>query len=64
MGHLSADNFLGGQMPLDAAKARRAIEGKVARPLGMGAVEAAEGIVRIIDVKMEEAIKAISTIVT
>ncbi len=61
MGHLSADNFLGGQMPLDAEKARAAVEGKIARPLGMGVVEAAEGVARIIDVKMEEAIKAIST---
>ena len=33
----------------------------MARPLGMGVPEAAEGIARIIDVKMEEAIKAIST---
>jgi N-methylhydantoinase A len=61
MGHLSEHNFLGGQMRLDAAKARDAIEAKVARPLGMGVTAAAEGIVRIIDVKMEEAIKAIST---
>ena len=43
------------------AKARAAIETQVARPLGLGATAAAEGIVRIIDVKMEEAIKAIST---
>jgi N-methylhydantoinase A len=38
-----------------------AIESRVAQPLNMGAADAAEGIVRIIDVKMEEAIKAIST---
>ena len=38
-----------------------AVESKIAQPLGMGVQEAAEGIVRIIDVKMEEAIKAIST---
>src|SRR5947208_2708261 len=61
LGCLSEHNFLGGQMRLDAAKARAAIEAKIARPLGMGVAEAAEGIVRIIDVKMEEAIKAIST---
>jgi N-methylhydantoinase A len=61
MGHLSAENFLGGRMRLDAEKARRAVESKIAKPLGMGVEEAAEGIVRIIDVKMEEAIKAIST---
>src|SRR5262245_14141066 len=61
MGHLSAENFLGGRMRLDAEKARRAVESKIATPLGMDPLEAAEGIVRIIDVKMEEAIKAIST---
>jgi N-methylhydantoinase A len=61
MGHLSVDNFLGGQMRLDADAARRAVESKIAQPLKMGVTEAAEGIARIIDVKMEEAIKAIST---
>jgi N-methylhydantoinase A len=61
MGHLSAENFLGGRMRLDAEKAWRAVESKIAKPLGMGVEESAEGIVRIIDVKMEEAIKAIST---
>jgi N-methylhydantoinase A len=61
VGHLSEDNFLGGQMRLDLARARQAVETKVASPLGIGAAEAAEGIVRIIEVKMEEAIKAIST---
>src|SRR5206468_3585270 len=44
-----------------AAKARAAIEAKIAHPLAMSVAQAAEGIVRIIDVKMEEAIKAIST---
>jgi N-methylhydantoinase A len=61
LGHLSADNFLGGQMRLDAAAARAAVASKIAQPLRIGLMEAAEGIVRIIDVKMEEAIKAIST---
>jgi N-methylhydantoinase A len=61
LGHLSEDNFLGGKMRLDAARARAAIEAKIARPLGLGVTEASEGIVRIINVKMEEAIKAIST---
>ena len=61
LGYLGEDNFLGGRMRLDAAKARAAIEAAVARPLGLDVAEAAEGIVRVIDVKMEEAIKAIST---
>ncbi len=61
LGYLSADNFLGGRMRLDAERSRTAIDAHVARPLGISIDEAAEGIVRIIDVKMQEAIKAIST---
>ncbi len=60
LGLLSPDNFLGGRMRLDAAAARAAVD-SVARPLKMDGAAAAEGIVRIIDVKMAEAIKAIST---
>jgi N-methylhydantoinase A len=61
MGHLSEDNFLGGQMRLDLVRARHAVRTEVAEPLGIDPLEAAEGIVRVIEVKMEEAIKAIST---
>lgn len=61
LGYLSADNFLGGRMRLDAGSARAAIEETIAAPLGLPVEQAAEGIIRIIDVKMEEAIKAIST---
>ena len=61
MGHLSEDNFLGGQMRLDSERARAAVKTKVADPLGIDIGAAAEGIVRVIEVKMEEAIKAIST---
>jgi N-methylhydantoinase A len=61
LGFLSADNFLGGRMRLHAERSRTAIAGEVARPLGISIDEAAAGIVRIIDVKMQEAIKAIST---
>ena len=60
LGYLSPDNFLGGRMKLDAGKARDAVA-HVARPLGLSVEDAAAGIIRIIDVKMEEAIKAIST---
>jgi N-methylhydantoinase A len=61
LGRLGADNFLGGRMRLDADLARDAIEEHVARPLSMSVADAAEGVIRIIDVKMEAAIKAIST---
>jgi N-methylhydantoinase A len=60
LGYLSADNFLGGRMTLDRSNAEQVVA-RVAKPLSLGVTAAAEGIVRIIDVKMEEAIKAIST---
>ena len=61
LGYLGEDNFLGGKMRLDRAAAHAAIAEHIARPLGIDVVDAAEGIVRIINVKMQEAIKAIST---
>ena len=61
LGYLGEDNFLGGKMKLDAAAAHRAIQTHVADKLKLSVVDAAEGIVRIINVKMQEAIKAIST---
>lgn len=61
LGYFAETNFLGGRMVLARDKAVRAVEEHVAKPLGLSANDAAEGIVRIINVKMEEAIKAIST---
>ncbi len=60
LGYLSPGNFLGGRMTLDRAAAERAL-GQIAKPLALDTMAAAEGIVRVIDVKMQEAIKAIST---
>jgi N-methylhydantoinase A len=61
LGYLSEDNFLGGRMRLDRAKAQEAVERAVAGPLSLSVADAAEGVIRIIDVKMQEAIKAISS---
>jgi N-methylhydantoinase A len=61
LGYIGEDNFLGGKMKLDAASSHHAIETHVATKLSLSVPEAAEGIVRIINVKMQEAIKAIST---
>ena len=61
LGRLSFDNFLGGRMRLDVGRARRAIAEHVAEPLDLDVMTAAEGVIRIINIKMEEAIKAIST---
>jgi N-methylhydantoinase A len=61
LGYLSEENFLGGRMVLNRASALESINQYVAAPLEMDPLDAAEGIVKIVNVKMEEAIKAIST---
>ena len=60
-GVLDPDHFLGGRMRLNKPKAERLLEEKLARPLGMNLLEAADGVLKIINVKMEEAIKAVSS---
>jgi N-methylhydantoinase A len=61
LGYLNPDTLLGGAMRLDAALAEEAIRRHVAGPLGIDLRRAARGIVEIVNVKMAEAIKAIST---
>ncbi|MGH3355326.1 MAG: hydantoinase/oxoprolinase family protein, partial [Nocardioidaceae bacterium] len=61
LGYLSPGWLLGGAMSIDADEAERAIRSQVAEPLGIDVLRAAEGIVKIVNVKMAEAIKAIST---
>lgn len=60
-GVLDPDHFLGGRMKLNKQKAERLLEEKIAKPLGLSLPEAADGILKIINVKMEEAIKAVSS---
>lgn len=52
LGYLNPDNYLGGEMFLDAELAREAIERGVARPLGIGVLEAAWRIRRLVDARM------------
>ncbi|HZQ35995.1 MAG TPA: hydantoinase/oxoprolinase family protein, partial [Dehalococcoidia bacterium] len=59
LGRLPA-SLLGGELALDVDAARRAIEEVIARPLGLSAVEAAEGIVALADNAMIGAIRTIS----
>ncbi|HEX2650197.1 MAG TPA: hydantoinase/oxoprolinase family protein [Burkholderiales bacterium] len=56
LGIVNPDNFLGGRMKLDRAKAVAAVE-RVARPLGLGLNEAAAGIARIAEFKMADIIR-------
>jgi N-methylhydantoinase A len=61
LGRLDADNFLGGEMKLDVAAAKRAMQDKVATPLGLDITEAADGILRIAVTTMSHAVKAVTT---
>jgi N-methylhydantoinase A len=60
LGYLDADFFLGGARRLDREAAERAIEEHVARPLGVGRVEAAWGIHQLVTLNMEGAIRVVS----
>ncbi len=53
-GYLNPDYFLGGSQKLDVAASRAAIETKIARPLGMSALEAAAGVRKIVDMRMAD----------
>jgi N-methylhydantoinase A len=62
LGFLSDENPLaGGTLTLDKPAAERAIKDNIADPLGLTVIEAARGIVEIVNVKMQEAIKVVSS---
>ena len=54
------DYFLGGEIGLDVEGARRAIEERCAKPLGLDVTEAANGIVEIANAAMVNALHLIS----
>jgi N-methylhydantoinase A len=60
LGRLDPENFLGGQMKLDPESAARGIAEKIAKPLKMGTVAAAEAIVEIAISKMSLAVREVS----
>src|SRR3954467_6155341 len=60
LGRLDPDNFLGGTMKLDAQGAARGIAGKIAKPLKMDTVAAAQAIVDIAIAKMSLAVREVS----
>ncbi len=57
LGYINPDTYYGGRMPLNKAKAEKAIREKVAQPLGIETVEAAALIRRVVDENMAGAIK-------
>jgi len=60
LGYLNPDWLLDGDLRVDTAAAHGVIE-RVAEGLGVSTLRAADGIVRVVNIKMAEAIRAIST---
>jgi N-methylhydantoinase A len=60
LGRLNPSYFLGGEMGLDVEGARRAIEERCAKPLGLDVTAAANGIVEIANAAMVNALHLIS----
>src|SRR5574341_453528 len=60
LGYLNPDEFAGGTLRLDPDAARRAIEERVARPLGLALAEAAWGIHLVVNSNMELATRVVS----
>jgi len=61
LGYLNPEYLVGGKLRIDAQRSREAIDTQVARPLGLGLLEAAQGIHTIAIATMTRAVKAVST---
>jgi N-methylhydantoinase A len=61
LGRLGADRFLGGEIRLDLAAARRALIERVAKPLDLDPTAAADGILRIAATKMSHVVRWVTT---
>ena len=59
LGRLDPMSFLGGRMPLDIRRSRRALE-ELGRSIGLDAVKAALGVIEIANAHMERALRVIS----
>jgi len=60
LGYLDKDFFAGGKIPLDYNRAVKAIEEKIASPLGLDVIEAAAGMYRVINVNMATGVREVS----
>src|SRR5690606_41523950 len=61
LGRIDANSFLGGDMKLDLDAAKAALAERVATPLDLDLMKAANGILRIAVTKMSYAVKGVST---
>ena len=60
LGFLNPTHFLGGELPIDAARARSVLQRRLAEPLGLGVEDTAHGIHRIAVSHMSRAVRAVT----
>jgi N-methylhydantoinase A len=60
LGYLDPDYFAGGRMPLRPELAKKAIEEKIAKPMGYDLYEAAAGMYKVINVNMAAAVREVA----
>jgi N-methylhydantoinase A len=60
LGYLNPVSLLGGALPMQPAAARAAIESAIAAPLGWGVLEAAAGILDVVNAGMAAALRIVS----
>jgi N-methylhydantoinase A len=60
LGYLNPESLLGGKMRISKVAAEQAIKEKIAKLLDFNVTESAEGILRLVNVQMAEAIKSVS----
>ncbi|HAE48972.1 MAG TPA: acetone carboxylase subunit beta, partial [Tistrella mobilis] len=58
LGYLNPDNFLGGAVKLDVARAHEAIRRQLAEPLGLTVEAAAAGVIELLDLSLRDYLRA------
>ncbi|MBI4192716.1 MAG: hydantoinase/oxoprolinase family protein [Betaproteobacteria bacterium] len=61
LGRLAPDRFLGGEMKLDLEGAKHALQTKIAKPLGIDLLDAANGIILIATTTMSNVVTRVTT---
>lgn len=60
LGYIDAGFFLGGEIELDYSRAEAAMGEKVAEPMGLPVIDAAEGVYRLVNANMAAALRVVS----
>jgi N-methylhydantoinase A len=60
LGYISPDNPLGGHLAIDPDASRRAIQDKIAQPLGLSAADAAQAVYDLVNARMGAAVRMVT----